>query len=289
MSFGFHSTAEEVTNGVDLTGQSWLITGVNSGLGYETARVLAQRGATIVGAARTEEKARAALDRLGITGHAVACELADLESVNSAIATVKNLSPLAGIIANAGIMALPTLHQQQGVELQFFVNHVGHFVLVNGLVDRVVDGGRIAILSSEAHRMADERGLELDNLAGTEDYAAWRMYGRSKLANILFARELDKRLERGIRANSLHPGVIATNLARHVPNAEAMYDRFRDRMKTVGQGAATQCYVAVSPEVAGVGGTYFSDCAPKTPIAAGDDDALAATLWEETEILVSSL
>ena len=109
-------------------------------------------------------------------------------------------------------MALPTVQQQNGVELQFLTNHVGHFVLVNGLVDQLADNGRVVILSSGAHHMA-KRGLELDNLAGTDDYDPWRMYGRSKLANIHFTRELAKRLDKEqITVNCLHPGAVATSL-----------------------------------------------------------------------------
>lgn len=287
MAFGSDSTAEQVTEGLDLTGQTWLITGSNSGLGKESARVLAMRGAAIIAGARTEEKARAALDDLDIEGHAIACELSDLASVRAAVETVRGLPKLHGIMANAGIMALPELRQQSGYELQFFVNHVGHFQLITGLLDHVEDGGRIVVLSSEAHRNASE-GLELDNLNGERDYAPWRAYGRSKLANILFARELAKRAGRGITVNSLHPGVIETNLARNMDQGEAtsLFDSIRDRMKTVAQGAATQCYLAVHPEVAETTGQYFDNCAPREPIPAALDDALATELWERTEAIV---
>jgi NAD(P)-dependent dehydrogenase (short-subunit alcohol dehydrogenase family) len=281
--FGSHSTAEEVTEGIDLTGQRWLVTGVSSGLGYETARVLAMRGAHIVGAARTVEKAASALSSLGVEGTPVACELSDLAHVRAAVASVTG--QLDGIIANAGIMALPTLQQRDGIELQFLTNHVGHFVLVTGLMGQLTAAGRVVVLSSLAHRMA--KGLELDNLSGERDYHPWRMYGRSKMANILFARGLSKRLSQGQVANSVHPGVIATNLARHVPNPEAMFDRMRPQMKTIPQGAATQCYVAVRPEISGVTATYYSDCAPAEALPPGEDDEAAEQLWQATMELVA--
>ncbi len=284
MSFGFESTAEQVTEGIDCTGQTWLITGVNSGLGHETARVMALRGARIIGAARTEAKARAALDKLGVDGTAVACELSDLDSVRAAVESVRGLGiALDGIIANAGIMALPELKQQSGIELQFFTNHLGHFVLVTGLLETLTPTGRVVMLSSGAHFLA-KRGLELDNLSGEDDYDAWRMYGRSKLANVLFARELARRFEAdGSKrtANAVHPGVIRTNLARHVPDVEGLFARI-ERLKTVEQGAATQCFVATNPELAAVTGAYFSDCAQADVLDHALDDSLATQLWERS-------
>lgn len=289
MSFSAKSTAAEVTDGLDLSGTTWLITGCNSGLGYETARVLSLRGAHLVGLARTEAKAAAALKALGADGVPVACELSDLTSVRNAVAQVGQLAPLSGMIANAGIMALPELSQVAGYERQFFTNHIGHFVLVSGLMNRLTDRGRVVMLSSGAHHFA-EQGLELDNLSGERDYTPWRMYGRSKLANILFANSLAKRFAGSDRtANSLHPGVIETNLGRHIPDRDAMYDRLRPQMKTVEQGAATQCYVATHPDLAGVSGKYFDNCAPTETSQYGQDDALAAELWARSEEIAASL
>jgi len=286
MDFGFQSTAEEVTEGLDLTGQTWLVTGVNSGLGYETTRVLALRGARVIGAARTEAKAQDALNALEIDGVAVACELADLVSVRAAVEKIKGVGPLNGIIANAGIMALPELRQQNGIELQFFTNHVGHFVLVTGLLDQLTDDGRVVMLSSGAHFMA-KRGMELDNLSGEDDYNAWRAYGRSKLANILFAKSLTKRFSGTAKtANSVHPGVIQTNLSRHIANPEGMFERMKPRLKTVSQGAATQTFVATHPELATVSGAYFADCKQADVIEYALDEELAEELWNRTLELV---
>ena len=281
--FGFHSTAEEVTEGRDLSGSTWLITGVSSGLGRESARVLALRGAHIVGLARTRAKAAGALEELGIDGTPVACELSDLDSVRAAVAALAAVS-FDGLMANAGIMALQTLHQTAGIEQQLFTNHVGHFALITGLLDQLKHGGRVVVLSSEAHRMA-KRGVELDNVSGDENYHAWRMYGRSKLANILFARSLARRFASdgsGRTANAVHPGVIRTGLSRHVPDQEGLFKRMLKIMKTVEQGAATQCYVATHPALQAVSGTYFSDCAPLEPIAPALDDAAGDALWDWT-------
>ena len=284
--FGFESTAEQVTDGVDLTGTRWLVTGCNSGLGRETSRVLALRGAHVIGTARTLEKATAAMGPIG--GSPVVCELADPASLRSAVEAIAAGPMLHGIIANAGIMALQDLQQVHGIERQFFVNHVGHFMLVTGLVDRLEDKGRVVVLSSAAHRMARDSGLELDNLSGERDYDPWRMYGRSKLANIQFARSLGARMDRRRTANAVHPGVIDTELGRHVPDREAMYARMR-KLKSVEQGAATQCFVATHPSLAGKTGRYFSDSDYTSPVPVALDDAEGAALWESTERLVASL
>ena len=290
-SFGFHSTAEAVTAGIDLTGTTWVITGVSSGLGRESARVLGRRGAHIIGLARTEASARATLTALGVPGTAVACELSDVASVRAAAATLAG-RPIHGIMANAGIMALPGLRQTHGIEQQLFVNHIGHFVLVECLRSDLQPGGRVVVLSSEAHRMADRRGLELDNANGESEYHPWRMYGRSKLANILFARALASQfaLEGNDQtANAVHPGVIRTNLARHVANPDRMFDRLKKLEKTVAQGAATQCYTATHPALTDTSGRYLSDCTLTEPIAAATDDAQAAELWAWTEALVARI
>ena len=280
--FGAESTAEQVTEGLDLTGKTYLVTGCNSGLGRETTRVLSKRGARVIALARTEKKASDALSALGAEGVPVACELSDLDSVRGAVHAVAEVGALDGIIANAGIMALPTLTQVKGLEAQFATNHLGHFVLITGIADALTPTGRVVMLSSGAHRMA-KRGLELDNLSGETDYDPWRMYGRSKLANILFARSLAKQFAgSGRTANAVHPGVIETNLGRHVPDRAAMYERLKHIAKTVEQGAATQCYVAVHPSVGKLSGAYFSDCAQASTLPAAKDDALADALWERS-------
>ncbi len=291
--FSAKSTAEEVTAGLDLHGATWLVTGCNSGLGRETTRVLGMRGAHVIGTARTDAKAQETFRTLGIEGTPIACELADFASVQSAVQAIHATGrPLDGIIANAGIMAVATLEQAYGYELQFFVNHVGHFALVTGLLERLSEAARVVVLSSGAYRMAGEQGLDLENLSGAKDYDPWRMYGRSKLANILFTRELSRRfsLENGRKtANCLHPGVIETKLARHVPDREAMFDKMRAQVKTVAQGAATQCFVATRPELATTSGCYFSDCQRKSLAADAKDDRLAEALWKRSEAIVAEL
>lgn len=285
-NFDKTSTAEEVTAGLDLSGKTALITGCNSGLGYETMRVLVARGATVIGAARTMEKAQIACDSVDGTAIPVVCELSDLASVASCGDAVAALDmPVDMLILNAGIMALQELEQVDGIEKHFFVNHLGHFVLTNRVLPAVLraDKGRVIVLSSSGHSMAPDVGIEFDNLSGEREYEPWKMYGHSKLANGLFSYELNKRLQ-GTRAtsNSVHPGVINTNLGRHFPRWQKWASELIGWtfMKSVEAGAATETYVATAPALEGFGGYYFSDCNPVNPDPRMEDDEQAGKLWE---------
>ncbi len=289
--FGFDSTAEQVSEGIDLSGKVYLLTGCNSGIGEETLRVLGLRGAEIIGLARSTDKAQAVLDKHGVPGTAVACELSDPASVRAAVETVRGLGEsLAGIITNAGIMALPEPRTTLGLDLQFLTNHIGHFILVTGLLDLLDDDGRVVVVSSGAHYWAPDCGIEFDNLSGERDYESWRTYGQSKLANLLMAKKLARTLPGEQTANALHPGVIQTNLGRHLDDYDGLLDDIgRENLKTVPQGAATTVYLAVHPDVADSSGLYFADCQVKEPKAIANDEALADRLWAESERIVASL
>jgi WW domain-containing oxidoreductase len=291
--FGYGSTAEAVTEGLDVSGRTILLTGCNSGIGKETLRVLTKRGAHVIAAARTVEKAQAACDEVGGETTAVACELSDPASVQACAERVIALGrPLDAIICNAGIMALPDLNQKLGYELQFFTNHIGHFILVTSLLDTLAEKGRVVMVSSSAHNGAPKEGIQFDNLSGEREYSAWANYGQSKLANLLFANHLAKRLEgTGKTANSLHPGVIHTNLARSMnPIARgALAIGAPLVLKSVGEGAATQVYLAVHPNVDGVAGKYFSDCNVGKSSSRGRDEEMAAKLWEVSEKIAAEV
>ena len=287
--FGKTSTAEDVTAGMDLTGMTALVTGCNSGLGYETMRVLALRGAHVIGAARTMEKAEKACASVEGQTSPLVVELTDFPGIVAAADEVVAMDkPLDMLILNAGIMALPELQLANGLEIQFAVNHVGHFLLTNRLLDPVTAAqqGRVVVVSSSAHRWAPEEGVQFDNLDGAKGYDPWQAYGQSKVANGLFSRELARRLaDTTATSNSLHPGVIPTNLSRHLPPREI--DTSDPRYKTIPEGTATQCYVATSPELERVTGYYFDDCNPAEPSAQMQDDAMAAKLWAVSEELVA--
>jgi NAD(P)-dependent dehydrogenase (short-subunit alcohol dehydrogenase family) len=291
--FDDNSTAEEVTEGIDLSGKTFAITGANSGLGYETMRVLSLRGAHVIGIARTREKADVAC--ASIDGHTTPefLDLADWDSVVECAERIRAMNiPLDGLVTNAGIMALPELQLVNGVERQFAINHLGHFILINQLKEPVLAApqGRFVLLSSLAHRRA-ENGIEFDNLDGSQGYDPWGAYGVSKLANALCARELARRIEHtDATANSVHPGVINTNLGKHLP----LWQRWAGKylgwmfMKDIPEGAATTCYVATSPDLVGVRGFYFADCnvnEGETPYIY--DDAMAKKLWQVSEDLTA--
>jgi WW domain-containing oxidoreductase len=289
-SFNARSTAEDVLQGVDLSGVTVLLTGCNSGLGFETLRVLAGHGAHVLAAARNLEKAEAACARVSGRTTPLACDLGDQDSIRRAIAELRAGGfRLDRVIANAGIMMPPRLERIDGLEQQFVINYLGHFRLITGVLDLIPTeaGARVVIVASAAHRRAPRAGVELDNLSSARGYNAMAAYGQSNVARILFARALARRLApSGIAVNSLHPGVIAgTRLMRHLPpllgSAIGLFS------KTIPQGAATQVYLAAHPEVAGVTGQYFADCRPQTPSRAAQDDALGERLWTASERLVT--
>lgn len=291
--FGYGTTAEQATDGIDLSGKTMLLTGCNSGIGYETLRVLTKRGAHVLAAARTVDKAAAAGANAGGESTAVACELSEPSSVLACVETVKAIGrPLDAIICNAGIMALPTLNQKYGYELQFFTNHIGHFILVTSLLDALADDGRVVMVSSDAHHRAPREGIQFDNLSGERGYTPFGNYGQAKLANLLFANQLAKNLEGTAKtANSLHPGVIKTGLMRSMnPVANvAMAIASPLVLKSIAEGAATQCYAATHPSMAGVRGKYLADCNESRPGRHGRDPAMAEKLWEVSERIVTDI
>src|SRR6188768_3483928 len=169
--FGYGSTAEQVTDGLSLAGKTVLVTGANAGLGTEVVRVLALRGARVLGTARTLEKAQVAC-AAAAGSLPLECELSEPASVRGCIQAVRaSGARLDAIICNAGVMALPKLELAHGFEKQFFTNHIGHFLLVTGLLEQLSDSGRVVMLSSEAHRGAPKAGIEFDNLDGARGYA----------------------------------------------------------------------------------------------------------------------
>lgn len=301
-AYGFATKADEVVAGLDLKGKTVLVTGCNSGLGYESLRTLAAAGAHVIGTARSAEKAEEACKSVAGVTTPQMLELADMNSVVRCAAQVQALlkdmnKPLDVLMCNAGIMALPELEQVDvnGVllEKQFVVNHLGHFLLTRQLLPLLAAApqGRIVMVSSGGYTLAPEGGIQFDNLSGEAAYKPFKSYGQSKLANILLANEVSTRyFDQGITANSVNPGVVATNLARYISG------KMRDPDKPLGkgqkwpdQGAATQVYVAVEPRLANVSGYCFEDCNPvelKAPYAT--DPALAQKLWQVSEELVSS-
>jgi WW domain-containing oxidoreductase len=219
------------------------------------------------------------------------CELASPGSVRRCVEAVKKLgTPIDALIANAGVMAPPNLALACGYELQFFTNHIGHFILVTGLLDALADDGRVVALSSAAHHWAPKGAIEFDNLSGERGYKRWAAYGQSKIANVLFVKELARRLAgTGRTANAIHPGAVDTNLGRHAGVPAAVAAASKLVLKNVGEGASTQCYVAVNPAAAAITGHYWANCNTAKPRTDAEDPALAVRLWEVSEKIVAGL
>lgn len=288
--FDGDSTAVEVTEGIDLDGKLAVVTGCTSGIGFETMRVLAARGAYVVGTSRSQERAREAGRRVvGVTS-ALELELGDPDSVLACAAQIRSLNaPVDILICNAGYRGggdQPPL--TNGVERHFAINHLGHFLLVNRLLERLYLSwqGRIVVVASRAaYTDRPAGGIRFDRLEAPGDYSVRTSYAESKLANVLFARELGKRL-RGTRitANAVHPGLVRTGIDRHMGGGSRAGFRLLAALvgKTVEQGAATSCYVATSPLLGAVSGRYFEDCNAVT--IEGDpymqSDTLGAALWD---------
>lgn len=295
-NFNARSTAEDVTASLDLRGTTALVTGATSGLGRETLRVLALRGAHVIATGRSRERAIEAIAGVGATGRAtpLALDLADWATVTAAAAEVRALGrPLDLLICNAGIMQPPALALVHGIEQQFAVNHLGHFVLCHHLLDTVkaAPQGRVVVVSSQLYLAAPPRGIDFDNLTGAKGYDAPAMYGQSKLANALFAFELARRLrDTAVTANAVHPGVANTNLDRFKPGWRRLAGRLaslgRGYVKSTEAAAATQVYVATAPALARVTGCYFEDCNPVVPSGPHmGNRELAARLWTASEEL----
>jgi NAD(P)-dependent dehydrogenase (short-subunit alcohol dehydrogenase family) len=281
--FGRTATAEEVTAGIELTDRTALVTGCNSGIGYETMRVLALRGAHVLGTARSMEKGRDACRSVDGQCTPILLELTDFDSVVACADQIQAMNlPLDILICNAGVLFRE--HRQVGnLEMHFVVNHLGHFLLVRRLMENIVAApqGRVVVVSSKSHRRAPADGIRFDDLSGH----SWTFsaYGHSKLANGLFSLELARRFEgSNATSNSLHPGSVDTNIFR---NAERT-PRPGRILKSPEEGAATVCYLATNPALADVSGYYFVDCNPLEPSASMQDVDMARKLWEVSEQLV---
>lgn len=271
---GFHakSTAAEVLAGTDLTGKNAIVTGGYSGIGLETTKALSAAGARVLVPARRVDVAEKALE--GVEGVSVAhLDLADIASVRSfASNVVADGAPLHILINNAGIMACPETRVGPGWEAQFGVNHLGHMAMTLDLLPvlRKASGARVVALSSTAHIITDI--FWDDPHFETTPYDKWKAYGQSKTADALFALGLDGReAENGIRAFSVHPGGIFTDLQRHLPDEEMVAlgwknedgtvpDRVKAMFKTPEQGASTTVWAATSPKLDGMGGVYCENC-----------------------------
>jgi retinol dehydrogenase-12 len=275
----------------DLEGRTFLVTGANTGIGRETVRGLAERGATVFLASRSEAKAQVVIDDINSAPGAgelsfLPLDLGDLESVRAcAQAFLDTGKPLHGLINNAGLAGQRGL-TASGFEVQFGTNHVGPFLLTSLLLERLKQSGpsRIVNVSSEAHYRAAAIDYEAVRRP-TKSMTALSEYAVSKLANLLHAQELARRLEgAGVTTYALHPGVVASDIWRGIP--WPIRSLMKLRMLSPAEGAQTSLYCATSPEVAGESGLYYDDCARKQP-GKGATAENAAELWRRSEAWVA--
>lgn len=293
--FTAKSTTTDVLAGVDLRGQLMVVTGATSGLGLESVRALAAAGADVVATGRTVDRAREATAAIAPRAIPVALDLERWDTVVAAAEAIRALGrPVDALVCNAGLMNLPSLELAHGLEKHFVVNHLGHYLLVRRLLDRVREApqGRVVVVASALLSQAPPAGIDFDNLDGSRGYDPAPMYGQSKLANALFAFELARR-ETGSRvtANTLHPGVANTNLDRAQPAWRRLASRAlawsRPYVRPIEVAAATQVYLATAPALARTTGRYFEDCNPVEPPGRHVGDArLAAMLWDRSDALV---
>ncbi len=306
--FGHDTTTDEVLEGIDLSGKLALVTGASGGLGAETVRALAAKGASVVATARDLAKGEAVASgiRQSTGNSAVEVEELELGSLASIRAFADRFlarhDPLHVLVNNAGIMACPFAKTSDGFELQFGTNHLGHFLLTGLIEPALLNGApaRIVSVSSRGHQLSPV--VFNDIHFAKRDYDKWSAYGQSKTANILFAVGLEERLGgRGVHANALHPGMIPTDLSRHMvaEDFEHLSSRApggKMRFKSVEAGAATSVYAATAPELEGRGGLYLEDCGVADVNDAEDardgvrsyalDTAAAEKLWSVSEEMV---
>lgn len=295
--FDATSTAEQVTEGVDLKGKLAVVTGCTSGIGFETMRVLANRGALVIGTSRSLDKAHAACARVVGQTMPAQLELSDFESVVRCADAIRGLrTPIDILVCNAGYRGGGNERQLvNGIEKHFVVNHLGHFIFVNRLLQRLYLAwqARIVVVASRAaYRGAPSAGIDFSDLAMASNYSDSAAYGQSKLANVLFSLRLGELL-RGTRitSNSLHPGVINTDIDRNLSPITrfgfGLLTKFAG--KSIEEGAATSCYVATSDAIGAVSGQYFEDCNAVTIKGVGHmhDMAMAEELMSVSQELTA--
>lgn len=292
------NTAEDVTEGLDLSGKTILVTGVGSGLGLESMRVLAKRGAHILGVDRTQAIAETACTQTDGQTTPYGCDLSDPASISALTEKItKEHNAIDIFLANAGVMSPPkTLVNgyNEPVEIQFAVNFLANFVLVNHLLPliKAAPKGRIALVASDGYLSAPKKhGILLDDLNCSQGYDALGTYGQSKLAVVLFNKSLATKLkDTNVTTNSIHPGVIRTNLAADTQDwkVKLIGALAGPWTRSIPQGAATHCFVAAHPSLDGISGEYFGDSNPRELKPIADNPELADRLWSKAEELAAN-
>lgn len=276
----------------DLSGRTYLLTGSTSGIGRDAARRLGARGATVLAHSRDVDAGRGVVREVEDAGGSAAflrADFASLDAVRDLAAAVREeYDPLDALVNNAGLFTTRARESEDGYELTFAVNHLAPFLLTHELADRLAEGGRVVTTSSEAHRSGS---VDPESIHRPRGSSGWSAYADSKLANVLFIRELARRLPGGYTANCVHPGVIpGSGFSRGVPfplNLGWKAMRFVPGMAdSVADGGRTLAYLAASPAVADVSGAYFDGTRRTPPSRAARDDRTARRLWTASADLV---
>ncbi|XP_062133064.1 retinol dehydrogenase 13-like [Drosophila sulfurigaster albostrigata] len=285
----------QFTKNTDETCKIVIVTGSNTGIGKETVRELARRGATVYMACRDMEKCEEARQEIVLETqnkyvYCRQCDLASMDSIRNFVAAFKReQKKLDILINNAGVMRCPRSLTKDGFEMQIGVNHLGHFLLTNLMLDLLKKSrpSRIVVVSSLAHTRGE---INIGDLNSELSYDEGKAYSQSKLANVLFTQELAKRLDgTGVTVNALHPGIVDTELFRHMGFFTNFFaglfvkPLFWPFVKTPKSGAQTSLYVALDPELASVSGKYFSDCQITEAAPAAQDVTIAKWLWAVSE------
>ncbi|WP_312458568.1 SDR family oxidoreductase [Proteiniclasticum sp.] len=265
-----------------------LVTGANSGMGMASARMLARKGYFVLMLVRSEKRGSEAFKMLNEDQpdcfQLILCDLSDLQSVRRAAASIgETYEKIDVMLNNAGVITTQRELTKEGLEMQFAVNHVGHFLLTMLLLQKLQKGSRIIQVASGAHKWGD---IHFEDLSLEKSFRPFKAYGQSKLANVLFAKELSKKLAPyGITVNSCHPGAVATNMGvnRETGFGRGITKLLKPFFRSPEEGAATAVYLATAPSIEGITGEYFYDGKPGKVSRKARDEELSKKLFQWTE------
>ena len=275
-----------------LKGKTAIVTGANSGMGMATVKALSDMGAKVIMLCRSEKRGREALDKLNADGQRdlelILCDLGDYDSIRAFVLQVKKTCDHIDILVNnAGFISLDRQETKEGIERQFGINHIGHFLLTTSLLDLMGKGGRIVNVASGAHKTGK---IHFDDINLHKGFNVIKAYSQSKLANVLFTRELARRVkDRGITVNCCHPGAVATNIGidRETGFGKTITGFLKPFFQTPEEGAGTAIFLASDDSVSGITGEYFYKCKIARSSKRSKDMELAKRLYEFSEELVS--
>ncbi len=276
-----------------LQGKTAIVTGANSGMGMATVRALSDMGARVIMLCRSEKRGREALERLNSEKprdlDLILCDLGDYDSVRSFVSKVReSYSRIDILVNNAGFISLDRQETKEGLERQFGINHIGHFLLTTSLLDLMGKGSRIVVVASGAHKTGK---IHFDDINLHKGFNVVKAYSQSKLANVLFTRELARRVkDKGINVNCCHPGAVATNIGidRETGFGKTVTGLLKPFFQTPEQGARTAVFLATDDSVADVSGEYFYKCKIAKSSKRSKDMELAKELFEFSEKLINN-